>query len=334
MAGLGIQICIWAHLAGPGMNPWLQLLPELQGMGYPSNLVWWRPPMKPAKRNFIIASVWAREITPRIWAWHQLLTAPLSSLSSSARGKHPYQFSPVSITLPGILQHLAHKYRSFQCTCCLSDTWSHGQLPLPLLTFISTSNQPCATNNRIKCCPWVPSVLSKIKLSSPVVSCIASSQAQKLFFMHIYILEYCFPKLLNESPDSQMVLFLPVQLPEFCYIYCQHLLHQPNTSLGMSVPSLTYPHILLSLLFSCFCATVFAEARKLGLLEVCSVQPQLGHGYLLGNCLFIPHWISGSCFSVAGPTFSLLPLIFPSLLLTDDNFLCFFSEVWAHHLHP
>lgn len=207
MAGLGVQICIWAHLAGPRMNPWLQLLPELQGMGYPSNLIWWRPPMKPAKRNFIIASVWAREITPRIWAWHQLLTAPLSSLSSSARGKHPYQFSPVSITLPGILQHLAHKYRSFQCTCCLSDTWSHGQLPLPLLTFISTSNQPCATNNRIKCCPRVPSVLSKIKLSSPVVSCIASSQAQKLFFMHIYILEYCFPKLLNESPDGQMVLF-------------------------------------------------------------------------------------------------------------------------------
>lgn len=95
----------------------------------------------------------------------------------------------------------------------------------------------------------------------------------------------------------------------------------------MSVPSLTYPHILLSLLFSCFYATVFAGARKLGLLEVCSVQPQLGHGYLLGNCLFIPHWISGSCSSVADPTFSLLSLIFPSLLLTDDNFLYFFSEM-------
>lgn len=50
-------------------------------------------------------------------------------------------------------------------------------------------------------------VPSKIKLSSPVASCIASSQAQKLFFMHIYILEYCFPKLLNESPDGQMVFF-------------------------------------------------------------------------------------------------------------------------------
>ena len=66
VAGLGIQMCIWARLAGPGMNPWLQLLPELQGMGYPPNLVWWRPPMRPARRNFVIASVWAREITPRI----------------------------------------------------------------------------------------------------------------------------------------------------------------------------------------------------------------------------------------------------------------------------
>ena len=172
VAGLGIQMCIWARLAGPGMNPWLQLLPELQGMGYPPNLVWWRPPMRPARRNFVIASVWAREITPRIRAWHQLLTAPPSLLSSSAQEKHPYQFSPVSVTLPGILQHLAHKYHSFQCACCLSDTWSHGQLPLPLLTFISTSNQPCATNNRIKCCPefpWYRPKLNSLHLSSLIL---------------------------------------------------------------------------------------------------------------------------------------------------------------------
>ena len=92
----------------------------------------------------------------------------------------------------------------------------------------------------------------------------------------------------------------------------------------------TKPYISSHFAFSalsCFYASVFAGARKLGLLEVCSVQPQLGHGYLLGNCLFIPHWISGSCSSVADPTFSLLSLIFPSLLLTDDNFLYFFSEV-------
>ena len=102
-----------------------------------------------------------------------------------------------------LLQHnlLLSKSQWFPQECKRYD------LPLPLLTFVSTSNQPCATNNIIKCCPWVPSVLSKIKLSSPVFSCIASSQAQKLFFMHIHILEYCFPKLLNESPDGQMVLF-------------------------------------------------------------------------------------------------------------------------------
>lgn len=79
VAGLGIQMCIWACLAGPGMNPWLQLLPELQGIGYAPNLVWWRPPMRPARRHFVIASVWAREITPRTRAWYQLLAALLSS---------------------------------------------------------------------------------------------------------------------------------------------------------------------------------------------------------------------------------------------------------------
>lgn len=60
--------------------------------------------------------------------------------------------------------------------------------------------------------------------------------------MHIYILEYCFPKLLNESPDGQMVFFLPVQLPEFCYIFCRHLLlHQPTPLLACLYQAL---HIL------------------------------------------------------------------------------------------
>lgn len=84
--------------------------------------------------------------------------------------------------------------------------------------------------------------------------------------------------------------------------------------------ALHYPHILVSLLCSCFYATVFSGAIELGLLEVYSVQPQLGCGYLLGNCLFIPHWIFGSFSSVADPAFSLLSLIFPYLSLQLTTF--------------
>lgn len=195
--------------------------------------------------------------------------------------------------------------------------------PLPLLTFISTSNQPCATDNRIKCYLQVPSVLSKIKLSSRVIPCISSFQAQKLFSMHFDILEYCSPKLLSESCHGQMVLFFCQFSSLNSVTSVVHIFSFPDrqTSLwAFLYQALHYPHILVSLLCSCFYATVFSGAIELGLLEVYSVQPQLGCGYLLGNCLFIPHWIFGSFSSVADPDFSLLSLIFPYLSLQLTTF--------------
>ena len=126
---------------------------------------------------------------------------------------------------------------------------------------------------------------------------------------------------------AKWYFLLPTQLPELFYFYCRHLSPRPTPLFAFQYRALHYPHILLSLLCSCFYTTVFAGAIKFGLLEVCSVQLQLGCGYLLGNCLFIPHWISGSLSSVAYPAFSLLSLFFPSPLLTAVNFLYSFSEM-------
>lgn len=280
-------------------------------------------PTRPARKSFVIAYGWARKITHGIWPG-----------TSSSLPHH----------LPSALQHWGsiHTSSLLVVSLCLEfySIWLKNIIPfnafaifqtldlmvnypLPLLTFISTSNQPCATNNRIKFYPWVPSVLSKIKPSSPVVSCIASSQAQKLFSVHIDILEYCFPKVLNESPYGQMVFFVANPATWIILLfYCRHLLSPwPTPLFAFQYRARHYPHILLSLLCSCFYTTVFAGAIKLGLPEVCSVQLQLGRGYLLGNCLFIPHWISGSLSSMAYPAFRLLSLFFPSPLLIAVNFL-------------
>lgn len=76
--------------------------------------------------------------------------------------------------------------------------------PLPLLTFISTSDQSCTINKRIKYYPWVYSVLFKIKISSLVISCLSSSHAQDI---DTDILEYYSLKLLNSPLMSNWCSF-------------------------------------------------------------------------------------------------------------------------------